>query len=745
MDSNLLSITVVFIAVNFLAVSCAPRLVNQNDEDDVYQQIGLTDFVNNNVGVYDSHLRVSEDSFERLANALAEEPSAVYINYEFNQEGLWDPQEDDLYYLNEDEYARYINPLQFLFVLPAPKMGNLLLSLPFDFIPLSFAGLGVQVATVTVNVTDPDTPFNKPGSNDTYELQWMFDLTEDLIRDANPTTQVNLNEFSLCTERLNERRGGYMYVRRLVAAIMNNRYPLFQSEYDCREYIGMDMTETIPEQYWFNYHLPLIFGFLVFCFAPLLLVFFYLRNPPFEDDHGNLRITETSDLPIGFKYTFLFSYNNNEWVRGFKVTLGLFLLVILSYLQPLVAYLVNRGDFSHRRQAAERMDNVGYWVYIGVMLGYYVLFFVMFLSYMFNILLSDQTGIPWESDRDRQRLTFMQLPRELWIQPVDLPLTQSMIYHAKERMLMGLDIRVWKYEFWRLWDWITSGPDCDTQYMCKYTFGILTYILLVVPYGLLFLVRLFFNSLPSFYIMRQCLFDWKCNIPIGAITIIFAAARVPPIIWYIITLAQCTFAGLVTNHQVVLPSLIIAFAILYFGIKTYEAINKDYIEVTKNIVNEVVSAQDKLTNTRPYSRQSSQITKATTITPTLYTLSNGLPAIELDLWHFVINDIRSVRNRFFGSFLTFLLASGVLAIEFQFLWYINMHQPLGPLVFPLAAVLLALTLPLLHRLITPGATFLERKQAEDIFRIRSLVALYFRRNGSYDLKDDFGKFYEIGT
>ena len=739
---------IIFIVFNFITIHSAPVAENKDPPPEIKHS-----FLDAPPGVYSQNtIRHDQDKIQQdiiplplnldeLAEVLRDEdPVAVYLKYNFTQDGLWDENSaTNVAYLESEEYLSYIDPLSFMVV--SPGLGYLLLSLPFDYIPLSLSSLGMKVATVTMDMSDMPNTVDFTRLDDNDQLQVMYDLAQEIIvaatlmnSESSPeTSAIVLTKFAVCTHKLDVRRAGYMYIRRFVAAIMNNRYQLLQSVYDCRQYGPLDDVQ-IPDQYWFNRYLPLLFAFLVFCFAPLALAFFFRNNPPFEDENGTTRITTLSDLPIGFKYTFMFSCDN-EWTRGLKVTVGLLSLVFLSYLQPMVAYLSNKEDYNYRVQAAERMDSVGFWVFVGVKAGYYLLFLAMFLAYVFNILLSDQVGVRWESESDRKKLTFMKLPRELWVSKVDLPFTQSTIYFARKRMLMALDARLWKHEFQRLWDWIKSRPNCKTW--CIYTFGIFAYLILLIPYGLVFFIRLFFNSLPSFYITKQCLTDYKCKIPIGAITIVLAALRVPAIVWYIITLFQCTFVGLVVNHQVVLPPLIIVSAILYFGVKIYNEIYQDYVDLTRNIISEVVTAREK--NVKHEEEHSSHSFSKDTHAPKFYIVENGMPAIELDLWYFIINDIRSISNRFFVNFITFMLASTILAIEFQFLWFINEQYDLSDLMFPFATILLALSLPLLFRMLTPADAMSERKRREDVVRIKTLITKYFNKHQSYDSNDDFGK------
>ena len=742
--------TIIFIAFNLITIHSAPVAEDKGPPPEMKHS-----FLDTPPGIYSQDtIRHDEDKIQQdiiplplnldeLAEVLQDEDLvAVYLKYNFTQDGLWDENSaTSVAYLENEEFLSYIDPLSFMVV--SPGLGYLLLSLPFDYIPLSLSSLGMKVATVTMDMSDMPNTVDFERLDDADQLQVMYDLAQEMIvaatlmnSESSPVTSaITLTEYDVCTQKLDDRRAGYMYIRRFVAAIMNNRYQLLQSVYDCRPY-GLVDDVQIPDQYWFNKYLPLLFGFLVFCFAPLALAFFFRNNPPFEDENGTTRITTLSDLPIGFKYTFMFSCDN-EWIRGLKVTLGLLVLVFLSYLQPLVAYLSDNDDYNYRIQAAERMDSVGFWVYVGVMAGYYLLFLAIFLAYVFNILLSDQIGVRWESDLDRKKLTFMKLPRELWVSQVDLPFTQSTIYFARKRMLMALDTRLWKHEFRRLWKWIKSRPNCKTW--CIYTFGIFGYLILLVPYGLLFFVRLFFNSLPSFYITKQCLTDYKCKIPIGAIAIVLAALRVPAIVWYIITLFQCTFVGLVVNHQVVLPPLIIVSAILYFGVKIYNEIYQDYVDLTRNIISEVVTAQEE--KSKPEEEHGSQSYNKDTNAPKFYMVENGMPAIELDLWYFIINNIRSA-NRFFVNFITFMLASTILAIEFQFLWFINEQHDLSNSMFPFATILLSLSFPLVFRMLTPAEATSERKRTDDIVRIKSLITEYFNKRPSYDSKkDDFGKIY----
>ena len=719
-----------------------------NEMDPVMADANEVEIVNTRV----NPLRVDNSSVFRLAELMATNQNFIFLKLNFANI-VWD--DPYLAYLNEEDYISYIDPLTFSFVRPG--YGYLLMSLPFDFISSSLQSLQFAVSTIelTIDLTFPNRFLEL---SDGEQLDTVYQLLEigiseaDQINRGQPT--IRLEEFALCLEHLDNYKGARGVFRSVAAALIINRYTLLQSVSDCHMY--NDAAEGPPENYWLNDHMPLIFSFLIFVFAPLgLLLFLRMDPPPFLDEQGVLRMQ--LNLPVGFNHMLVSSNVENRFLKGAKVLIGVSLLMFLSYLQPIVAYLTNPEDFTYRVFAMERADLTSYWVFLGTVTTYLIIFLIMFIAYLVRIVLKDCDGTSWESDATRQCLTGWELPKELWVPApsATLPFTQTVLYYARFRMQMALDSRLWKHEYGRLWKWGTSMLGCRLTEEGRYILGALIYLLMFIPFTILFLLRLAFNSLPVFYITKQCLL-YIYKIPFGAMFLVIASLRLPAIIWYFITIFQCTFTGFVIHHEVVIPGFTITAAILIFFMNNLRRVLEEYTSLAKEITREVAclkigkkpssstkhrdieNRQNRLpTDTLPtisgqgMSKDSVEALEGIEHHPAIQdhiTAGNELLTIDLNLYNFIIGEMHNVQHRFTCTFFALFITSAIAAMAFQYLWVIDTLVALGPLMFPISSTMIALTLPAVYALISPEARY-QPMNVENRGIIRNLIHEYYQREG----------------
>ena len=668
---------------------------------------------------------IDGDSVKILAETVDGSDNLIYLKLNFTNLAWEDP---NLAYLDEDAFSKYIDPL--LFTFARPGLSYLLLSLPFDFIPSSVNGLAFAVSTVDINVGVLDQQYFL-NLNDTTQLDLMFELVETTILEAGDLNRGSIGEFTTCLDHIEDRKGVYTSIRSAGAALLSNRYPLIQSIHDCRQY---DVVSDGPPkgQYWVN-DLNLILSICISIFAPLVFLSILPKNPPFKDHHGVLKMTPHTDLPVGFLYVLCHSYGDKKVVRLIRFVLGLILLISLSYIQPIVAYLTNKDDFTRRILALQRFDNNAHYVYFGLTLAYYAIFVIVSFMYIVQILIPYKDGECWETNKSRRCLTGMKLPRELWVPKVDQSFTKSALLYAKFRMTMALDFRVWRSEYRRLWNWVTSEEDVNNS-LLKLAFRVASFVVLFIPYTITLLLRFILNSLPVFYIAKQTIWYTK-KIPVGTLVLILGAARIPPIVWYFINIFQLSLTGLVTNQFVVLPALAITLGIALVATYIINRYNKEYEVLTTDIFGEVACLRDWIRDTSanpsidydhpppvPSAKNSDNVSQDF--------VNQGIEpeeiSMEVHLYDFIVNEMQNAQKRLALTTLPLLVTTSVGAIAFQFLVYIDNIIPIGAFMFLISPILVALFLPSFYNMISIAPSY-DSSNTEHRRKIRNLIIKYYRR------------------
>lgn len=661
---------------------------------------------------------ISDEVVIELSDKISEGNFFIYINLEFSDSSS----------VRKDYGSNIIDP--FRWVYASGGKGDLLLTLPFDFVQLSMATLKIGVSSITVKVDTDETCLQGISGNELIQ-----DLAGTVFEVVSRSTDTAESEpFSVCIERqLAENE----LDRTMSFYLPGSAYILFQTStvYDCWLDDGgvLSSNPVIYMKYKTLITCVFILGVILALYSPMAGIFFVrLSAPPPADLSFNV-IAVHSDLPLGLKYNLMFAGSDFKWIR----LLRWLILVIIFGLTPYIPFMAwaAKGELGIRMEA---INNAGVLSYTELY-GWH--FFVEFPYYVTVALLLTFTFESYDlvTERlqvrkvDRRYFCLVDLPQELYIpesieednQGVErraYGFYQAMIHRAFGMVNFGL------YTYFFGQPFVSIQKYIGGRSLSGWLLTFLTTIIYIIIFPFLlfgFLFSMLFYAFPICDVMLFCLRKFIHDKPdvrdiLVAIGIVLLSIscffKFIAVFVYVSELIGYTFVGFVTHTEEVGEYVMVG--VLFFGVvlNAFTNFYDGYCHLLLQVV-EKADQKDTALEKKKQLEESQQTIHAqsgsvdnqssspVTFDNLLYFNKQGVPFIKMDLFERVVNKYRPVKVEIFKIVSQLSLLAVVVLLGLSIIKTIDGFSDLPASIEVFATVIVAGVLPLFVLIVrSPGKT-----------------------------------------